>query len=93
MNKIDTITDEDIAYYSGETRDLTQVKVFTVDEMPFIKAYQEKKGIRKMYAPRKKSVTLRLDEDVIAFFKKDGRGYQTRLNAILRKAMYDSLSA
>ena len=45
-----------------------------------------------MYAPRKKSVTLRLDENIIAFFKKDGKGYQTRLNAALRQAMQDSLT-
>lgn len=92
MNKIDTVTDEDIAYYSGETRDLTKVKVLTVDEMPFIKAYQEKKSIRKMYAPRKKTVTLRIDEDILAFFKKDGRGYQTRVNSALRQAMTDALA-
>jgi len=36
---------------------------------------------------RKTSVTLRLDADVLAWFKKQGRGYQTRINRTLRKAM------
>lgn len=34
--------------------------------------------------PSKKQVTLRLDEDIIAFFKESGKGYQTRMNAVLR---------
>jgi uncharacterized protein (DUF4415 family) len=33
----------------------------------------------------KKQITLRLDPDVIAFFRKTGRGYQTTINAVLRK--------
>lgn len=86
---IDTVTDEDIAYW--RSMDFSNAK--KADEIPWIKAYQEKKGISRMYAPRKKSITLRLDEDIIAFFKKGGRGYQTRLNAALRQAMQDSLAA
>ncbi|MGD0007703.1 MAG: BrnA antitoxin family protein [Terriglobia bacterium] len=33
----------------------------------------------------KQQITLRLDPDVLAFFRKRGRGYQTAINAILRK--------
>lgn len=33
---------------------------------------------------RKQSVSLRLDPDVLDWFKRKGRGYQTRINAILR---------
>ena len=29
-------------------------------------------------------MTLRLDDDIIAWFKAGGRGYQTRINAVLR---------
>jgi uncharacterized protein (DUF4415 family) len=39
----------------------------------------------KYYKPRKQPVTLRLDADVLAFFKEEGRGYQTRINDALRK--------
>jgi uncharacterized protein (DUF4415 family) len=34
---------------------------------------------------KKKQITLRLDPDVLAFFRKHGRGYQTTINAVLRK--------
>jgi uncharacterized protein (DUF4415 family) len=42
-----------------------------------------------LYKPIKKPVTLRLDADVVAWFKKSGRGYQTRINRSLRKLMKD----
>lgn len=44
-------------------------------------------GIGEFYKPIKKPVTLRLDADVLAWFKKQGRGYQTRINRALRRVM------
>ena len=41
----------------------------------------------KFYRPIKKSVTVRIDADVLAWLKSRGAGYQTRLNAMLRQAM------
>jgi uncharacterized protein (DUF4415 family) len=41
----------------------------------------------KFYRPIKEAVTVRLDADVLHWLKKDGKGYQSRLNAILRKEM------
>ena len=35
----------------------------------------------------KQQITLRLDPDVLKFFRKQGRGYQTVINAVLRKYM------
>jgi uncharacterized protein (DUF4415 family) len=35
----------------------------------------------------KQQITLRLDPDVLKFFRKQGRGYQTAINAVLRKYM------
>lgn len=33
---------------------------------------------------RKKQLTLRLDQDIIEWFKSQGKGYQTKINAVLR---------
>jgi len=44
-----------------------------------------------LYRPIKKPVTLRLDADVIAWFRKSGRGYQTRINRALRQMMKDEM--
>ena len=38
---------------------------------------------------RKRQLTLRLDADVLAWFKAQGKGYQTRMNAVLR-AFYEA---
>jgi uncharacterized protein (DUF4415 family) len=35
----------------------------------------------------KEQITLRIDPDVLKFFRKTGRGYQTTINAVLRKYM------
>ena len=43
--------------------------------------------IGDLYRPVKKPITVRLDADVLAWFKKDGRRYQTRINQALRKVM------
>ena len=40
-----------------------------------------------MYRPVKKPVTVRLDADILAWFQRDGRGYQTRINQALRQVM------
>ena len=42
-----------------------------------------------MYKPIKKPVTLRLDADVLAWFQRGGRGYQTRINRALRSLMME----
>ncbi len=34
--------------------------------------------------PPKEAVSIRLDRDVMEWFRKQGRGYQTRINAVLR---------
>lgn len=36
---------------------------------------------------RKQQVTLRIDADVLAWFRAEGRGYQSRINALLREYM------
>jgi uncharacterized protein (DUF4415 family) len=44
------------------------------------------------YRPVKQQLTLRLDADVIAWLRRQGKGYLTRANALLREAMLDDLN-
>lgn len=37
--------------------------------------------------PKKKAISIRVDEDVLDYFKKQGKGYQRRINAVLRSFM------
>lgn len=47
-----------------------------------------KSAIRNpFYKPTKQATTVRIDADVLLWLKSTGKGYQTRINAILRAAM------
>lgn len=47
-----------------------------------------KKAVKNsFYKPVKLATTVRVDADVLAWLKSAGKGYQTRINAILRDAM------
>lgn len=41
------------------------------------------------YKPKKQQITLKLDADVTEAFKSLGKGYQTKINAVLRKAIFN----
>ena len=43
--------------------------------------------IGKFYRPKKSTVTIWLDADVLAWLKVTGEGYQNRINAYLREMM------
>ncbi len=45
-----------------------------------------KRGPQK--APTKEHISLRLDADLVEYFRSSGRGWQTRLNAMLRRAVF-----
>ncbi|MEE8275462.1 MAG: BrnA antitoxin family protein [Alphaproteobacteria bacterium] len=45
------------------------------------------KSARLVFPERKLPVSLRLDRDVVDWFRAQGRGYQTRINAVLRAYM------
>ena len=42
--------------------------------------------------PKKKAISIRVDEDVLDYFKGEGAGYQRRINAVLRSYMQQKKS-
>jgi len=46
----------------------------------------------KFYRPVKQQLTVRVDADVLAWLKSQGKGYQSRLNEILRSAMLEKIN-
>ena len=44
--------------------------------------------VGRFYRPIKQSLTIRMDADILAWVKGQGRGYQTRINSYLRQVMY-----
>lgn len=72
--RLDAMSDEDI--------DLSDIPEVT-PEM-FARAIV-RRGLKS--EPVKEQITLRIDSDVLPWFRAQGRGYQTRINALLRAYM------
>jgi len=73
---------------ANELGGLKKMKDAAIDltDIPEIKDWR-RAVVGKFYRPIKKSVTIRLDSDVLAWVKSQGGGYQTRINNLLRTAM------
>lgn len=56
-------------------------------DIPEIRQIPPDAVIGRFYRPKKQSVTIRLDADVLAWLKSSGDGYQTRVNSYLRRLM------
>ena len=61
-----------------------------LSDIPEIREIPSDAVIGKFYRPRKETVTIRLDADVLAWLKASGSGYQTRINDFLRLLMQRS---
>ena len=61
-------------------------------DIPPLKEDFWKKAVRNpFYRPTKTSTTVRIDSDVLHWLRSHGKGYQSRINAILRREMLASL--
>lgn len=58
-----------------------------IKDIPEVDFTDSKGEIGKFYRPLKKSVTIRLDADVLAWFKVHSAKYQTEVNQVLREYM------
>jgi uncharacterized protein (DUF4415 family) len=66
---------------------VTKRKVARTQAVGERRSSREKPEWSELFKPIKKPITLRVDADVLAWFKKQGGGYQTRINRALRKVM------
>ena len=84
--KIATVISADLSVV-GRRRpgDLIRFLAVSVAEEFFAKATQP-------WPPAKQQLTIRLDTDIVRWLKAHGRGYQTRINRILRAAMESTKS-
>lgn len=66
-------------------RRMTDEEIDTSDIPPLDEKFFAEAELRMPQA--KPSITIRLDPDVLDWYKSQGRGYQTRINAVLRRYM------
>jgi|SRR5215468_1612325 uncharacterized protein (DUF4415 family) len=72
--RFDRLADEDIAKAVANDPDAAPIDVDWSDAVLIVPA-------------KKKAISIRVDEDVLDFFKREGEGYQRRINAVLRSYM------
>ena len=61
------------------------------DIPPLDEAFWKNAVRNPVYRPTKTSTTVRIDTDVLLWLRSQGKGYQSRINAILRREMLASL--
>ena len=71
---VDALTDDEIAEAVARDPDAVPIGLDWSDAVPVI-------------PPKKRAISIRVDEDVLEYFKRQGAGYQRRMNAVLRSYM------
>lgn len=71
-----------------EIRALRRLRDEDIDLTDIPEVVDWSKAVRgKFYRPVKESLTIRIDADILAWLRAQGKGYQTRINATLREAI------
>lgn len=63
----------------------SEIDTTEIPEMTDAQWKTAKRG--ELYRPLKRQITARVDADVLDWLKSQGKGYQSRINAILRREM------
>jgi uncharacterized protein (DUF4415 family) len=86
LDNLPPLTDAQIE----EIRKLAAMPDSEIDtsDIPELTEEQLKNAVRgRFYRPVKQQITARLDSDVLHWLKSQGKGYQSRMNEILRREM------
>lgn len=75
--RVDAMTDEDIERAMRDDPDWAGF-----EDIDWSKA-------EVVFPAAKTSISIRVDQDVVDFFKSTGKGYQTRMNAVLRHYVHE----
>lgn len=70
---------------------ITSDEQLDLSDIPEINDWSHAIRHGQFYRPVKQQTSVRLDADVLAWLKAQGKGYQTRMNRILREAMLEDL--
>ena len=86
VRKLPPITEEEAEKYRNFKEDFTDPECppLTKEELSRFRFSREVHP--EWYRPKKVTITIRLDVDVVEKYKMMGKGYQTKMNADLRKA-------
>ena len=97
MKRLVRKTVEDSPITHARKRKLTQLaaqpdrEIDCTDIPPLSDSFWKNAIRNPFYKPVKQQVTVRLDSDVVGWLRNKGKGYQTRMNQLLREAMLTDL--
>ena len=84
MGKMPTLTDKQKAELAA-LEDRPDSEIDFSDIPPLTDEFFKNAVRGRFYKPIKQSTTVRIDADVLAWLRAYGKGYQSRINAILRR--------
>ena len=88
MNGVKVLSPERIAEIKAfKNNDFSDCPVLTEEELKKMRPRHP-----EYFKPKKHAVQIRLDADVLAWFRGYGKGYQRRINAVLREVMLQTVS-
>jgi uncharacterized protein (DUF4415 family) len=87
MNRPKKLTPERIAEIKAfKNTDFSDYPIMTGEELKRLRPRHP-----EYFKPAQKAVRIRLDADALAWFKAYGKGYQSRINAVLREVMLQNI--
>jgi len=88
MNGVKTLSPERIAEIKAfKNTNFSDCPIMTEEELKKLRPRHP-----EYFKPKKEAVQIRIDADVLAWFKAYGKGYQSRINAVLRNVMLQQLN-
>jgi uncharacterized protein (DUF4415 family) len=75
----------------SEIRKIGKMRDSDIDlsDAPEMKSFPQDVYVGRFYRPVKQQISLRVDADVLAWFRSRGKKYQTLMNEVLRREMQD----
>ena len=88
MNGVKTLSPERIAEIKAfKNTDFSDCPIMTEEELKKLRPRHP-----EYFKPKKEAIQIRIDADVLAWFKAYGKGYQSRINTILRNVMLQNVN-
>jgi len=88
MNGVKTLSPERIAEIKAfKNTNFTDCPIMTEEELKKLRPRHP-----EYFKPKKQAVQIRLDADVLAWFKGYGKGYQSKINSALRNVMLQNIN-
>ena len=89
INKLPPLSEEELRELDVlEPTPTDDCPALTPEQRARLRPWREARAMRARYRPEKVQISLRVDSDVLEWYKSQGPKYQTRMNEVLRAAAF-----